>query len=148
MVDFFWGGTIYIYNIYIYIYIIYIYILYIYIYSVGTTLQHQKHIKKSRTQLPILFCTGLQTSWLPSNRVLGCFISSSHLGPLFHLLHTRQIWIRSSASAQKHAKPNENQPCGMLDSCKTSTAKSVIDDTVLSEAARRLLMNQNRKNTL
>ena len=66
--------------------------------------------KESRNQRPILFCTDLQTRWLPSNRFLGCFTSSSHLGPFFHLLDTRQIWIRSSASAQKTCKTNENQP--------------------------------------
>ena len=71
----------------------------------------RKTSKESRNQGPILFCTGLQTRCLPSNRVLGCFTSSSHLGPFFHLLHTRQIWIRSSASifnAKNHANTAKN----------------------------------------
>ena len=54
-------------------------------------------------------------------------------------------WKKKKKKHKQSIKTNENQACGILDSCKTSTAKSVIDDTVLSEAARRLIMNRKKE---
>lgn len=76
------------------------------------------------------------------SKPVGCQATDS-----WGVLPPRAIWAHSFISwtqdkfgsgqahqRKKHAKTNENQPWGILDSCKTSTAKSVIDDTVAHES--------------